>query len=77
MIHYGVTNMPGAVPHTSTLALNNAIFPFLRELCDRGLDAALEANPPLARGVNCRAGQVIHPGLISAHDSVLSSAAKQ
>ena len=47
VIHYGVPNMPGAVPRTSTLALNNATFPYLLELCRRGVDGALAALPAL------------------------------
>ncbi len=63
VIHYGVPNMPGAVPRTSTLALNNATFPYLLELCRRGVDGALNANPALARGVNCYRGQVTLRGV--------------
>lgn len=66
VIHYGVPNMPGAVPFTSTLALNNATFPYLRELANRGADDALRAIPSLARGVNCYRGQVVHPGVAAA-----------
>ncbi|HKC52974.1 MAG TPA: alanine dehydrogenase [Myxococcota bacterium] len=66
VIHYGVTNMPGAVPRTSTLALNNATFPYLMELCRRGPDAAIQANPALARGVNCYRGQVTQKGVAEA-----------
>jgi alanine dehydrogenase len=66
VIHYGVPNMPGAVPRTSTLALNNATFPYLLELCRRGVDGALTANPALARGVNCYRGQVTLKGVADA-----------
>ena len=66
VIHYGVPNMPGAVPRTSTLALNNATFPYLMELCRRGIDGALQANPALARGVNCYRGQVTQKGVAEA-----------
>ena len=66
VIHYGVPNMPGAVPRTSTLALNNATFPYLMELCRRGVDGALNANPALARGVNCYRGQVALKGVADA-----------
>jgi len=66
VIHYGVPNMPGAVPRTSTLALNNATFPYLLELCDRGLPGALRSLPALARGVNCYRGQVTHTGVSEA-----------
>ncbi len=66
VIHYGVPNMPGAVPQTSTLALTNAIFPYMMELCEQGLSEALRRNPPLARGVNCFRGEVTHPGVANA-----------
>ncbi|MBW2282587.1 MAG: alanine dehydrogenase [Deltaproteobacteria bacterium] len=66
VIHYGVPNMPGAVPQTSTLALGNATFPYLKALCDEGVEAALAHHTPLARGVNCWRGQVVHPGVAAA-----------
>ncbi len=66
VIHYGVPNMPGAVPQTSTLALANSTFPYLKALCDDGVEPALAANPALARGVNCWRGQVLHPGVAGA-----------
>lgn len=66
VIHYGVPNMPGAVPQTSTLALSNATFPYLKALCDEGIENALRAHLPLARGVNCYRGNVTHPGVARA-----------
>lgn len=74
VIHYGVANMPGAVPLTSTLALANRTLPYLAELCDRGPDGALRANSSLARGVNCYKGSVVHPGVASAQDLRVSEA---
>ncbi len=74
VIHYGVTNMPGAVPRTSTLALNNATFPYLMELCQRGADGALLANPALARGVNCYRGKVTQKGVADAMGEPLALA---
>ena len=68
VIHYGVPNMPGAVPYTSTLALNNAIFPYLFELAEHGADEALRRHAPLARGVNCYRGRVTHRGVATAQD---------
>lgn len=54
VVHYAVTNMPGAYPRTSTLALTAATLPYIRQLADRGL-AALKGNPGFARAVNvCR-----------------------
>ncbi len=52
VIHYCVTNMPGAVPRTSTLALTNATFPYVLQLASLGWEAACRADPTLARGVN-------------------------
>ena len=60
VVHYAVGNMPGAVPHTSTYALTNATLPYLRELAVHGLQAACEADPALALGVNALAGCVTH-----------------
>ena len=74
VIHYGVTNMPGAVPRTSTVALCNATFCYLQQLCAAGIDEALRADPALAWGVNCYRGEVTHPGVASALDLPLSEA---
>jgi alanine dehydrogenase len=60
VLHYCVSNMPAAVPHTSTFALNNATFPYLLELANRGLEAACERNPALREGVNTYKGQVVY-----------------
>jgi len=61
--HYCVSNMPGAVPRTSTFALTNATLPYVLLLADKGFEQAIEANRPLARGVNTADGQLMHPGL--------------
>ena len=58
VIHYCVTNMPGAVPRTSTFALNNATLPFARRLADSGWRAALKADPHLANGLNVHEGRI-------------------
>jgi alanine dehydrogenase len=73
VIHYGVANMPGAVPRTSTVALASATFPYVLELCERGLREALCGNPSLAAGVNCYHGQVTHPALAAAQHRPLVS----
>jgi alanine dehydrogenase len=52
IIHYCVTNMPGAVPRTSTFALTNATLPFVLEIADKGLQRAIQASPALKGGVN-------------------------
>ncbi|NIS33293.1 MAG: alanine dehydrogenase, partial [Actinobacteria bacterium] len=51
-LFYCVTNMPGAVPHTSTYALTNVTLPYVVELANRGWREALRADPALARGLN-------------------------
>lgn len=66
VIHYCVTNMPGAVPRTSAAALTNATLPFILELAQYGVEAALARNPHLAAGVNVRAGAVKHPAVVHA-----------
>lgn len=63
VIHYCVSNMPAAVPHTSTFALTNATFPYLMELAKLGLERACERHPALSAGVNTYHGQVTHPGV--------------
>jgi alanine dehydrogenase len=64
--HYCVANLPGAVPQTSTRALTNATFPYLRRLADLGPERAIEEDPALALGVNTRGGLLIHPGVAEA-----------
>ncbi len=66
VIHYCVTNMPGAVPRTSTFALNNATLPFAVKLANLGWRAALQADPHLANGLNVHAGKVTNQAV--AHD---------
>jgi alanine dehydrogenase len=64
--HYCVTNMPGAVPITSTYALTNATLPYVIELADNGIDAALERSPGLRMGLNVDRGAVMHPAVAEA-----------
>jgi alanine dehydrogenase len=63
VLHYCVSNMPAAVPHTSTFALTNATFPYLLELANKGLERACEAHPALREGVNTYNGYVTHSGV--------------
>jgi len=58
VLHYGVGNIPAAVPHTSTYALTNATFPYALALADHGVLGAIEAVPGLAGGVTAVGGQV-------------------
>jgi alanine dehydrogenase len=64
--HYCVTNMPGAVPITSTYALTNATLPYVLELADHGVDEAIARHPGLALGVNVRGGEVANPAVAHA-----------
>ena len=66
VVHYCVTNMPGAVPHTATYALTNATLSYALALADRGFDAAIAADPALRRGVNVTNGAIVHPGVAAA-----------
>ena len=66
VIHYCVTNMPGAVPRTSTFALTNATLPYVRSLADLGWRAALARDAGLARGLNVHAGQITHEAVAKA-----------
>jgi alanine dehydrogenase len=66
VIHYCVTNMPGAVPRTSTFALTNATLPYVKSLADHGWRAAIAKDAGLARGLNVHAGQVTHEAVASA-----------
>ena len=58
VVHYCVTNMPGAVPRTSTMALNNATLPFVIALANKGFRKAIQDDPHLANGVNVLHGQL-------------------
>jgi alanine dehydrogenase len=62
VLHYGVPNMPGAVPWTATQALNNSTLPYVEQLANQGLEA-LKNNPALAKGVNVQNHRLVHPAL--------------
>ncbi len=66
ILHYCVANMPGAVPRTSTYALNNVTLPFALDLANKGTRAALKADPHLAEGLNVADGKIAHAAV--AHD---------
>lgn len=63
VVHYCVTNMPGAVPHTSTLGLTNATFPYLLRIANLGTGAALKQDPGFAEGLNTWMGTLTHRGV--------------
>lgn len=60
IIHYGVTNMPGAVPFTSTLALTNATLPYIIQLAEKGWKKACSQNTELKSGLNLVGGDVVY-----------------
>lgn len=66
VVHYCVTNMPGAVPRTSTFALNAATIPYLRKLADLGLDGAFANDPGFRQGLNVSAGRITCPAVATA-----------
>jgi alanine dehydrogenase len=68
IIHYGVANMPGAVPRTSTLALTNATLPYVLQLAAKGWKGALAHNGALLKGLNMSAGHVTYRGVSEAFD---------
>ena len=66
VVHYCVTNMPGAVARTSAVALNNATLPFVQLIAAKGWREASAANPHLAAGLNVHAGRITHPAVAAA-----------
>src|SRR5437867_327204 len=66
VIHYGVANMPGGVPRTSTLALTNATLPYAMQLAKKGWKQALRENLALRKGLNMHEGKVTYPGVAEA-----------
>jgi alanine dehydrogenase len=62
VVHFGVPNMPGAVPWTATQALNNSTFPYVQKLANQGIKA-LETNEALAKGLNIQAHRIVHPAV--------------
>jgi alanine dehydrogenase len=63
IVHYCVSNMPGAVARTSTYALNNATLPRALKIAELGWKEAMRADPYLATGLNVHAGRVTHPAV--------------
>jgi alanine dehydrogenase len=68
VVHYCVTNMPAAVPNTSTQALTNATFPYVMKLANLGARAAILADPGIAEGVNTFAGRLTYKAVAQAQD---------
>lgn len=72
VVHYGVANMPGAVPRTSTFALHNVTMPYAVRIADMGWEAAMRADPVLAGGLNVCKGRVTYKAVAEAHDLAFS-----
>ncbi len=66
IVHYAVSNMPGALPRTSTLALNNATLPYAMEIANKGWKKAMKENPEIKRGANVVKGHVTYKGVAEA-----------
>jgi len=66
VIHYCVTNMPGAVPRTSTFALTNATLPYVKAIADHGWSQALAKDAGLSNGLNVHDGRLTHHAVASA-----------
>ena len=66
ILHYGVANMPGGVPRTSTLALTNATLPYGLRLAKKGWKQACKDDPSLRLGLNVVGGKVVYPGVAEA-----------
>jgi alanine dehydrogenase len=66
VVHYCVGNMPGAVPRTSTYALTNVTLPYVLAIAEQGIEAAINADPVLALGVNVWDGRVTNEGVAAA-----------
>lgn len=68
VVHYCVTNMPAAVPNTSTLALTNATFPYVMRLANLGPVAAIQGDPGVAEGVNTYEGHLTYEAVAVAQE---------
>jgi alanine dehydrogenase len=75
VVHYCVTNMPGAVPHTSTLALTNSTFPYLLRIANLGAREALKQEAGLAEGLNTWMGTLTYRGVAESQQRAWTAAA--
>lgn len=66
VVHYCVTNMPGAFPRTATLALTGATLRYIEAIADLGVDGSAKRLPELAGGLNIRDGAIVHPSVAAA-----------
>jgi alanine dehydrogenase len=63
VLHYCVTNMPAAVPHTSTFGLTNATIPYLMQIANKGLPQAALDSKAIAEGINTYQGEIVYPAV--------------
>ena len=75
VVHYCVTNMPGVVPRTATLALNNVTLPYVRTIAEKGWRRAIADDAHLAGGLNVAGGTVWHEAVAESLDAPLPAAA--
>jgi len=73
VVHYAVSNMPGALPRTSSIALTNATLPYALEIADNGWQQAMRKNPEIKFGANVVKGKVTYKGVADALDLEYSS----
>ena len=66
VVHYAVSNMPGAVPKTSTMALTNATLPYALEIANKGWQRAMKDDPEIKRGANVIKGKATYRGVAEA-----------
>jgi len=76
VVHYCVTNMPAAVPYTSTLALTNATFPYVLKLAKLGAKAAIQEDKGIAEGVNTYEGTLTYGAVAQAQGREWSEISK-
>jgi alanine dehydrogenase len=75
VVHYCVTNMPGAVPHTSTLALTNSTFPYVLRIANQGAREAIRQDAGLAEGLNTWLGAITYRGVAESQQRAWTAAA--
>ncbi len=68
VVHYCVANMPGAVPFTSTIALSNATFPYILELCNKGFDNCVADNEEIRKGIDIYKGKITNKEVAEAFE---------
>jgi alanine dehydrogenase len=76
IVHYCVTNMPGAVPHTSTLALTNSTFPYVLRMANCGVRQALKQDAGFAEGLNTWHGKITYRGVADSQQRPWTAAAE-